>query len=320
MCNSSQHYRLTGDNQTSALEQLAQASQLPKSVIKDAAHKGAVWLSQTAGHKTHKPRRIRRLKNRVSSSQQLNFYYNPEILAQSVPEAICVQDFGDYSVWIKPRGMFSQGSKWGDFSALYRWAEIHFQQQAAKSCSSPPARQSWLVHRLDRATRGLMLLAHTKSTARYFSEQFETGQIHKRYQANVHGDFRKTMRQQPAGQFIESIECIENGLSYAIRFAVNGKPALSEVHFQSYCPKQQISRLLITLHTGRKHQIRSHLAQLGMPIIGDRLYSPATETDTDSEDLQLCAFELAWTCPLTTQQRTITLAEHQLELLSCHDD
>ncbi len=330
------HFRITGDNQTSILELLARASSLTKSTVKTAAQKGAIWLSKHAIDsdkkpiktdtkkpvKAHKPERIRRLKRPLKTHEQVDFYYNPKVLDSITPNAICLLDATDYSVWLKPRGMFSQGSKWGDFSALYRWVELYFQDLGKP-------RKSWIVHRLDRATQGLMILAHSKQMARYFSQQFEQGKIHKIYQANVQGDFLKTieaLKKQPAGDFQIIYKNQSEQISHIlVTHKIDGKDALSEISMSYYCQKNDFSRLKITLHTGRKHQIRKHLAYLNCPVLGDRLYGEELISERKKEnheqenrpDLQLTAYSLRWTCPLDQKEKNLELKEDKLDLLQC---
>jgi len=177
-----------------------------------------------------------------------------------------VADKGEYSVWHKPRGMRSQGSKWGDHCTIQRWAETHLQ----------PERTSYTVHRLDLATNGLILVAHSKTMAAKFGELFRQRRIEKRYRAIAHGDLSK--------------------LPEATRFdsPIDDKAAVSEITFLQQDAGQQSSLLDINLLTGRKHQIRRHLAEAGHPIVGDVLYG---STDSDSE-LQLTARLLSFHCPV----------------------
>ena len=69
-----------------------------------------------------------------------------------------------------------------------------------------------------------------------------------------------------------------------------------------------ISLIEVDLLTGRKHQIRKHLAGLGHPILGDRLYG-AQESELD---LQLCAFKLTFTCPISNQTRCFDLSNYKV--------
>ena len=150
-----QHYTLTIKHPGDALEHLAELTGLSKQQLKNSALKGAVWLTQSSPSKPSKPERLRRLKKALLPGMILDFYYFPELLNAEQPPALLIMDKQSYSVWLKPRGMLSQGSKWGDHTALYRWVEMHYKP-------NNETRQAWIVHRLDRATQGLMLLAHTK--------------------------------------------------------------------------------------------------------------------------------------------------------------
>ncbi|TVQ68371.1 MAG: RNA pseudouridine synthase, partial [Oceanospirillales bacterium] len=149
---------------------LAKLSELPKQRIKDAMTKGAVILKRKQG------KRLRRAKETLLAGDQLSLCYDDKILALSPPEgAYCLNRSKTYSVWYKPAGLMSQGTAFGDHLALQRLVELEF------NCPV------FLVHRLDRETSGIMLFAHTKSTAAKLSRMFEQHQIEKIYQATVLG-------------------------------------------------------------------------------------------------------------------------------------
>ena len=92
-----------------AVDVLKNASGLPKQRIKFAMTQGAVWL--TRGRNTQ---RLRRAKRALRQGDELHLYYDDDILAEKPVEPALVADVGDYSVWHKPGGLRSQGSKWGD--------------------------------------------------------------------------------------------------------------------------------------------------------------------------------------------------------------
>ncbi len=250
-----------------AVDLLAEATGLSRQQVKQAMSKGAVWLS----HGGARPHRLRRAKKVPGQGDQLSIHYDEQVLAQVPEAATLIADEGDYSVWLKPYGMFSQGSKWGDHCTIYRWAEQHL----------VPQRSAVLVHRLDRAATGLILLAHNKKAAKALSGLFLRREIDKRYHVIVHGQFPESVWPQ------------------RIETELDGKPAKSLAKFIAYDEKSDRSLLEVRIETGRKHQIRRHLQSIDFKVVGDRQYGEAD----DKEDLQLAAVSLAFHCPLSDQAR-----------------
>lgn len=237
---------------------------LAKPKIKQAMNKGAVWL--TSGNGT---RRARRADKTAQPGETIHLYYDDHILDQQPEPAELISDEGDYSIWYKPYGMFCQGSKWGDQCTINRWVETRHQ----------PQKPAFIVHRLDRAASGLLVIAHKKKTATYFSELFQGRNIEKQYQAIVIGEFSKKL-------IVDS--------------AVDGKPAYTEAVRVKYDARKNHSLLNVEIKTGRKHQIRRHLSEAGFPIVGDRLYG--SDQSAVSADLALRSCFLSFMCP---QQKAI---------------
>ena len=288
----SQHFHIPGQGNKTALDLLADKTGLSKQLLKNYAQKGAVWIQRnTTKNRASKPERLRRLKRVVSDQDILDFYYNPQLLNQVPTPPTLVADFIDYSVWIKPRGMLSQGSKWSDHTALYRWIEMNYQPNGQ-------IRQAWIVHRLDRATHGLMLIAHSKKTAAALSRAFEENQVHKTYQALTWGQYPVKTQ--------------------TIQIPIDEKQATSHVSLLNYDAEQNCSLVEIEIETGRKHQIRRHLSETGFPIIGDRMYgdSKLDEQLEPMPDLQLTAYNLCLQCPITQTEKCFTLTTEQLDLLN----
>ena len=105
-----------------AISMLAKHTPLSKQQLKKAMTNGSVWLESNTGIK-----RIRRGKKVLNKGDTLHLYYDSNIQAQTPDTAELVADEGDYSIWNKPYGMYSQGSKWGDHCTIYRWAETHLE-------------------------------------------------------------------------------------------------------------------------------------------------------------------------------------------------
>jgi tRNA pseudouridine32 synthase/23S rRNA pseudouridine746 synthase len=76
---------------------------------------------------------------------------------------------------------------------------------------------------------------------------------------------------------------------------IDGRSAVSEFSFKGLLANGEQSLLDVSIETGRKHQIRRHLAGMGYPVVGDRLYGSGAE---DGVDLQLKAYLLAFRCPV----------------------
>jgi tRNA pseudouridine32 synthase/23S rRNA pseudouridine746 synthase len=74
---------------------------------------------------------------------------------------------------------------------------------------------------------------------------------------------------------------------------------VSEISSQEVSPDKQQSIVEVRIETGRKHQIRRHLADLGHPVVGDRLYGSGAGDDID---LQLTAYLLAFRCPVSGEK------------------
>ena len=95
-------------SEVASVELLHHATGLPKQRIKRAMTQGAVWL--TRGRNTQ---RLRRAKRPLREGDELHLYYDADILAEVPAEPTLIADVGTYSVWQKPYGLRSQGSKWG---------------------------------------------------------------------------------------------------------------------------------------------------------------------------------------------------------------
>ena len=248
---------------SSAVDILHKACNLSKKAIKLAMSNGSVWLTRN-----NKSQRIRRATRTICPGDELHLYYNYTIQEEKPSRAALIKDLGGYSVWHKPRGMRSQGSKWGDHCTIGRWSEKNLK----------PERISFIVHRLDLNASGLILIAHSKSYAASLAKLFSERKIEKRYKAIIEGDFSVWASKM------------------RIEEPIDGKNATSEISFIELSADSKQSLVDVSIETGRKHQIRKHLAHLGHPIIGDRLYGSRKRNDID---MQLTAYLLAFQCPIT---------------------
>ncbi len=245
-----------------AVDFLAQACGLPKQRIKDAMAKGACWWTQKG-----KQVRLRKAKRALNPGTRIQLFYDDQVLARKPELPELIEDKRRYSVWQKPHGLLSQGSQWGDHCSLLRLAEVELN------------RPCFLVHRLDADAAGLMLVAHDSKAAGALSQLFSGRNLTKIYRAEVIGELEAKDR--------------------VIDEVLDGKASVSRVTTLEKDPEAGTTTLEVAIETGRKHQIRRHLAGIGHPIVGDRLYGKA-----NAKGLQLEAVYLAFHCPLTGREQT----------------
>lgn len=275
------HLTIT-DHGATPVDLLAAETGLSKQRIKQAMLKGAVWLTRGKG-----TQRLRRASKALQRGDRLDLYYDAKILAVECPTPLLIADLGGYSVWYKPADMLAQGSPWGDHCALSRWAE----QQLL------PQRPVFVVHRLDREADGLMLLAHQPAIAAALTRLFQDREMEKHYRVIVHGCFPAPMA-EPTDDVL-------------MAEAIDGKPAQTRARLLAYDAHGDCSLLEVSIETGRKHQIRRHLADRGFPVVGDPRYGRAGDTAR----LRLTAYSLAFICPLSRQRRQFQLAAELIPAL-----
>jgi len=134
-----------------------------------------------------------------------------------------------------------------------------------------------VVHRLDMATSGLMLMARNPSAHRLLSLAFAERRVHKRYVAVVHGLMSATAgtAQDAEGWRLIDLPIAVDWPNRPLRVInhATGKPSRTRWRIESQDAQDQTTRLQLEPLTGRSHQLRVHLLALGHPIVGDALYS-----------------------------------------------
>lgn len=157
-----------------------------------------------------------------------------------------------------------------------------------------------IVHRLDMATSGIILMALNKPAHVDISRQFEKRQTEKSYIARVYGKV-----EQQTGSIDEPLICDwPNRPKQKVDYE-HGKKSLTHYRVISY--QENTTLVELTPVTGRSHQLRVHMLSLGHPILGDRLYAH-DKALTISPRLQLHAQCLKVSHPVTKQSLTFKTA------------
>jgi len=141
-----------------------------------------------------------------------------------------------------------------------------------------------VVHRLDKDASGLLLLARSAESHRYYSGLFENRDITKKYLAAVEG-----IVTEKSGEIDKPL--IQRG-SGRVSVAFNGKYSLTRYETLEHYKKSTL--LEVSILTGRRHQIRVHLYSIGHPVIGDPVYGDQ-EKQRQWPRLMLHAYELKFT-------------------------
>lgn len=250
-------------------EYLMKLTKMDQTILAEAASKGAVWIQRKSKGKIF---RIRNLNETISPEDQVSFFYDPHVLKlPDVTHLDSVYEDENYGVWFKPQGVVSQGSQTSDHASVLRFVE------------KLRSKEVFLVHRLDRETAGLMIVAYHSKAAGLLSELFLKNKIKKEYEAVVLGE-------------------METGHKETIRASLDDKEAIT--HIEVIANRNNRSLLKVTIETGRLHQIRRHLDFIGHPVMGDPKYGKGNK---NREGLLLLARTLKFSDPWSHGERIFSL-------------
>lgn len=235
----------------------------------------------------------------VELTKQEGDSFEPE----NIPIEIVFED--EYLAVInKPAGMVvhpGAGVPNGTLANAIAW---HFKFDVPEDSTDKKSNRIGIVHRLDKETSGLIVVAKNEITHEKLSAQFHDRKVRKSYVALVHGFVRKL-----TGKVEEPIA---RDRKNRVKMAVdkNGRNALSVYKVRTRF--ENFTLLEIDIKTGRTHQIRVHLSHINHPIVGDETYNGGRDNQIEDAQLRkairnlnrffLHAEKLAFTHPVSKQK------------------
>ncbi|SUO94187.1 23S rRNA pseudouridine(1911/1915/1917) synthase RluD [Suttonella ornithocola] len=187
----------------------------------------------------------------------LNIMIQTENQAQAIALDILYQD-EDIIVLNKPAGLVVHPAAGNPDGTLLNALLHHFPENA----NLPRA---GIVHRLDKDTSGVMVVAHSLTAHTHLIQQLQTRTMGREYLALVH-------RYVTAGDTIDAPIGRHPKERLKMAITANGKPAITHYRIEERFDETTLIR--VKLETGRTHQIRVHLSEHHYPLVGDSLYHP----------------------------------------------
>lgn len=210
-------------------------------------------------------------------------------VAQDIPLTILYQD-ADIAVIDKPCGMVVHPASGNTDGTLVNALLYHVRDLSGIGGEMRPG----IVHRLDKDTSGILLVAKNDHAHAALSEQFKARTMEKHYLAVAYGRFSKDSGVIDAP--------IDRHPTDRKRMAVvpNGKPSRTEWTVLESLTGATL--LDVHLLTGRTHQIRVHMKSIGHPLLGDAVYAPHIKLPVHIPRLMLHAHSIAFDHPSTGER------------------
>lgn len=216
-----------------------------------------------------------------------------DIIPQNIPIDILYQD-GDIVIVNKPCGMVVHPAAGNEDRTLVNALMYHVHDLSGIGGEMRPG----IVHRLDKDTSGLILIAKNDKAHVALSEQFKERSMEKHYRAVAYGNFGEEYGLIDAPISRHPVD------RKKMAIVADGKP--SQTEWTVISRLKSATYLDVHLLTGRTHQIRVHMHSIGHPLLGDRIYAPSIKTNVHIPRLMLHAYSLAFTHPTTGERMSVT--------------
>lgn len=228
--------------------------------------------------------RARRVKQDVAEGDQVVVSDRPEPVQAELAPLELIHEDADVLVVNKPAGLLTstvpRERRPTAISIIRRYL-----------ADREPKARAGVIHRLDRDAAGLLVFSKNHAAFENLKRQFFHHTVDRIYLAVVHG--KPSAR---SGRIDKHLVEHADGTVHVTRNVIKGEQAVTEYEVLETHDEQSLLRL--KLQTGRKHQIRVHLAHLGHAIVGDSVYGEAGR----NEPLLLAAVRLAFDQPRTGER------------------
>ncbi|RUM48293.1 MAG: RluA family pseudouridine synthase [Hydrogenothermus sp.] len=262
------------------------------------------------GNVLEKEKNLKKPSFKVKSGQKITLIIPPpkplEVIPENIPLKVFYED-EDLAVIYKPPHMVVHPSPGHTSGTLVNALLYHF-----KNVSQFQGKErAGIVHRLDKETAGLMVVAKSEFAHKELQKLFQERKVNKKYKAIVVGLVKKEhgFIDFPIGRSIYNRQKMGT-------VSTNARDALTEYWVEKRWEKHNLTLVDIKLHTGRTHQIRVHFSELGHPLLNDKVYgfkksqleSEVAKELSDKLDYHaLVAYRLAFNHPRTGEKIDISL-------------
>jgi 23S rRNA pseudouridine1911/1915/1917 synthase len=252
----------------------AKLPEVSRSRLQQLIAKGEVLVNQTAA----------KASLRLKGEEQITVTGPPHAPPlRAIPEEIAldiVYEDDDLAIVNKPAGMMVHAGAGATEDARNRGTLVNALLHHFKKLSSVGGElRPGIVHRLDRATSGLMVVAKNDESHRRLAKQFSGREVHKTYIALVHG-----WPKQDRGTIQSAISRHSQRRTRMTTRGFGGREAVTQYAVQRKIdsPYGKFALVELKIETGRTHQIRVHMSSLGHPVVGDALYGAPGELRSQS--------------------------------------
>jgi 23S rRNA pseudouridine1911/1915/1917 synthase len=227
-----------------------------------------------------------------------------------------IYEDADFVAIDKPVGVMAHPDGHSTEETVSDWFAAHYPEskdvgESQTLVNGTTIARPGIVHRLDRDTSGILILAKTPEAHAFFKQAFQDREVHKTYLAFVYGTFKE----EPRGTITFSIG--RSRKDFRLRSAQRGaKGQMREAvtRYEVIGEHDNHSLLKVMPETGRTHQIRVHLKAIHHPIVCDPLYAPNHPCDLGFNRLGLHAYQLD--LPLQNGERIVITSPVPAELKS----